>query len=67
MTNGDRIRSMTDTQLAYSGLLTCRHCIYDRFVDDSDPWHCTKLGWDCYYGREMWLQQEEQPRREVPR
>ena len=58
MTNGDRIRSMTDTQLAASPLLGCRHCIYDRYVDDEDPWHCTKLGWDCVEGKMRWLEQE---------
>ena len=58
MTNGDRIRSMTDHELAASRMLTCRQCIYDRFVR-SDRWACVRLGWDCVRGKIKWLEQEE--------
>lgn len=59
MTNGDRIRSMTDEQLAQSKMLRCEECVYLKFVRADDPWHCVKLGWDCKDGKMRWLGQEE--------
>lgn len=59
MTNGERIRAMTDQQIAESQMLTCRHCVYDRFVTPDDPYACVRLGWDCIFGKTKWLEQEE--------
>lgn len=59
MTNGDRIRSMSNRELAKSSYMTCDQCVYMRFIKVDDPWHCVKLGWDCTDGRTRWLEQEE--------
>ena len=58
MTNGDRIRSMTNDELAELPLMTCHQCVYLPFVQEDDPWHCVRLGWDCKDGRRRWLGQE---------
>lgn len=59
MTNGEKIRSMSDREIAESHMLTCRECVYDVFVDPTDPYACVRLGWDCVHGKMKWLEQEE--------
>ena len=50
MTNGDRIRQMTDEQIA--GLLHCGECAYRN----SDAETCER--YDCKEGILKWLKQE---------
>lgn len=58
MTNGERIRNMSDAELAQSKMLRCEECVYLPFVKAEDPWHCVKLGWMCEDGKKRWLGQE---------
>lgn len=60
MTNGDRIRSMTNEELARTLYMTCGQCVYAPL--GRERWDCVKLGLDCSYGRARWLEQEEMKR-----
>ena len=53
MTNKE---AMTDEEL--TRMMTCRQCVYDKHVNDKDPWHCVRYGWNCKDGRTRWLEQE---------
>ena len=58
MTNGHAIRILQDNELAATIYLPCACCIYDKAVDDSDPWYCVKVGNDCRAGKVAWLRTE---------
>ena len=53
MTNRE---AMTDEEL--TRMMTCKQCVYDKHVNDKDPWHCVRYGWNCKDGRTRWLNQE---------
>ena len=52
MTNGDKVRQMTDTELL-DFLIGFANCACDYCVDTPDDCNCT-----CGYGYKAWLESE---------